>query len=145
VCGYGECSFGQGQSVFDSRDPFGDSASAWGFQDEDSNADFRASWGQGGNSALSTQVGTIVVPVPKRYTWRWWQQFEQFGGERFVWRLLCVCEFGSWFAILLSRQTAGAVSTQLDAWMDVRCSHFGASHWTLICVHLTIFMMGRVF
>lgn len=48
--------FGHGQSTFDSRDPFGDTGSTWGFNDDDSNADFRASWGQPASSAPSTQV-----------------------------------------------------------------------------------------
>jgi hypothetical protein len=54
-------SFGQGQSSFDSRDPFGDSGSAWGFHDEDSNAEFRASWGQAGSSVPSTQTSTDLT------------------------------------------------------------------------------------
>jgi hypothetical protein len=56
-------SFGQGRSTFDSRDPFGDSTSAWGFHDEDSNADFRASWGQAANSGLSTQTSMELSSV----------------------------------------------------------------------------------
>lgn len=47
-------SFGRGGSTFDSRDPFGESASAWGFHDEDSSGDFRASWGQAGSSTQTS-------------------------------------------------------------------------------------------
>ncbi|XP_024366464.1 uncharacterized protein [Physcomitrium patens] len=51
-----ESGFGQGRNSFNSRDPFGDSSGAWAINDDDSNADFRASWVQARSSAPSTQT-----------------------------------------------------------------------------------------
>lgn len=53
--------FGQGRNSFNSRDPFGDSSGAWAINDDDSNADFRASWVQARSSAPSTQVVPLCL------------------------------------------------------------------------------------